>query len=71
MVDFAYHVHTDVGNGMVGARVNGKAVSAGHRLANAEVVEIVTCDAPPDPAAVARHKVRMAPTLQSALCKEE
>ena len=42
MVDFAYHVHTDVGNRMKGAKVNGKLVPNNHELQNAEVVEIVT-----------------------------
>ena len=58
MVDFAYHVHTDVGNQMFGAKVNGKAVHAGHALANAEVVEVLTYDGLPTPGSIARHQVR-------------
>ena len=58
MVDFAYHVHTDVGNQMFGAKVNGKAVHAGHALANAEVVEVLTYDGAPTPGSIARHQVR-------------
>ena len=57
MVDFAYHVHTDVGNQMFGAKVNGKAVHAGHALANAEVVEVLTYDGVPTPGSIARHQV--------------
>lgn len=57
MVDFAYHVHTDVGNQMVGAKVNGKAVHAGHALANAEVVEVLTYDGRPSKGSIARHQV--------------
>ena len=58
VVDFAYHVHTDVGNQMFGAKVNGKAVHAGHALANAEVVEVLTYDGVPTPGSIARHQVR-------------
>ena len=57
MVDFAYHVHTDVGNQMFGAKVNGKAVHAGHALANAEVVEVLTYDGRPSKGSIARHQV--------------
>ena len=57
MVDFAYHVHTDVGNQMFGAKVNGKAVHAGHALANAEVVEVLTYDGRPSKGTIARHQV--------------
>lgn len=41
-VDFAYHVHTDVGNTAVGARVNGKMVALDYKLKNGDVVEIMT-----------------------------
>src|SRR5713226_7059294 len=41
-VDFAYHVHTEVGHQCVGAKVNGQMVSLRHRLANGDVVEILT-----------------------------
>lgn len=41
VVDFAYHLHTDVGNQMKGAKVNGVHVPPDHKLSNAEVVEIV------------------------------
>ena len=41
VVDFAYHIHTEMGNTMVAAKVNGKLVGADHELANAEVVEVV------------------------------
>ena len=41
-VDFAYHIHTDVGNKCVGARVNGKYVNLQHKLENGDVVEIIT-----------------------------
>ena len=41
-VDFAYAVHTEVGNACVGAKVNGKLVSLEATLANGDVIEIVT-----------------------------
>src|SRR5687768_17273 len=41
-VDFAYSVHTDVGNQCVGARINGKMVPLRTRLKNGDLVEIVT-----------------------------
>lgn len=56
-MDFAYHVHTDVGNQMVGAKVNGKLVDPDHILGNAEVVEILTYDGQPTGLSVSRHFV--------------
>src|SRR5271154_7147718 len=41
-VDFAYAVHTEVGNQCVGARVNGQMVTLRHPLSNGDVVEIIT-----------------------------
>ena len=56
VVDFAYHIHTDIGNMMVAARVNGKIVPAEHRLANAEVVEVITYKGPTNANIVRRHQ---------------
>jgi guanosine-3',5'-bis(diphosphate) 3'-pyrophosphohydrolase len=41
-VDFAYTVHTDVGNQCVGARINGRMVPLRTRLQNGDIIEIVT-----------------------------
>jgi len=41
-VDFAYHVHTEVGHQCVGAKVNGQMVSLRHEIVSGDVVEILT-----------------------------
>lgn len=41
-VDFAYAVHTELGNRCTGARVNGKMVPLKHRLQNGDTVEVIT-----------------------------
>ncbi|MBX9752319.1 MAG: bifunctional (p)ppGpp synthetase/guanosine-3',5'-bis(diphosphate) 3'-pyrophosphohydrolase [Roseococcus sp.] len=41
-VDFAYHVHSQVGDACVGAKVNGRIVKLDHRLLNGDQVEIIT-----------------------------
>jgi GTP pyrophosphokinase len=40
-LDFAYHVHTELGHRCRGARANGRIVPLNHRISSGEVVEII------------------------------
>lgn len=43
-IDFAYHIHTDIGNRCRGVRINGKQVGLDYRLQTGDRVEIVTAN---------------------------
>ena len=41
-IDFAYHVHTEVGHHCSGAKVNGQMVPLRHALSNGDIIEVMT-----------------------------
>ncbi|MEO1746850.1 MAG: RelA/SpoT family protein, partial [Pseudomonadota bacterium] len=63
-VDFAYAVHTDVGNSCMGAKINGRVMPLVTKLENGDEVEILTSETASPPAAwealVATGKARAA-----------
>jgi len=77
-IDFAYTVHTDVGNMAVGCKINGKIAPLVSELTNGDEVEIITSKAQTSPPAAweslvttgkARAAIRRATRAVERLCQ--
>lgn len=63
-IDFAYAIHTDLGNHLLGAKVNGKMVSFETTLSNGDVVEILRRDS-------AKPSVKWLDHVRTALARKQ